>query len=71
MSEIGTAIYADWEKLSLAQQADVKLLREKMSELFIAETEAFYKHRPELRVDWQFTLRAIKREQEMHEGGWA
>jgi len=58
MSEIGTAIYADWEKLSLTQQVEIKLLREKMSDLLIAETEAFYKVHPELRVDWQFTLRA-------------
>jgi len=58
MSEVGTAIYADWDKLSLSQHVDVKLLREKISTLFIAETEAFYKVHPELRIDWQFTLRA-------------
>ena len=62
MTEVGTAIYANWWELSAEQQVDVKLLREKMCDIFITEIEAFYKVHPELKVDWQFTLSAIRRE---------
>jgi uncharacterized membrane protein len=49
----------DWEDLSEAQQNDVKAVRDRISQALIAETEAFYKQHPELRLAWSFTCNPL------------
>jgi hypothetical protein len=64
--QIGSAIYADWWDISAKQQEDLYALRERIADLLIAETEAFYQEHPELKVDWQFTVHATIRKGSMH-----
>lgn len=52
----------DWELLTKEQQDDVNAFRERISQHLIAETEAFYKQHPELRLTWGFTSDALVRE---------
>ena len=46
----------DWEKLNVDQKYDVDLLRMRIRDYMIAQTEAFYGQHPELRLSWSMTL---------------
>jgi hypothetical protein len=55
-SQTGSAIYADWAQLSAKQQEDIQALHDRINDHLIAETEAFNKQHPELKVGWKFTI---------------
>ncbi len=52
----------DWEKLNVDQKYDVDLLRMRIRDYMIAQTETFYTQHPELRLTWSMTLDALIRE---------
>ena len=47
--------------LSPEQHAAVELVKYRMCEVFIAESEALYRQHPELRLEWGFECRATVR----------
>jgi hypothetical protein len=54
----------DWLKLTVKQREDVITLRDRMNSHLIAETEAFYKEHPDLKLTWAFVCDALIRVEE-------